>query len=256
MLCTFRGSRASRLASLARRRSPILLAITLLAVGCGGGDGSGKLTVLAASSLTDVLQQLAPGTRFEFAGSDTLAAQLREGAKADVYAAASTRYPAELYAEGLVEKPVVFATNRLVLIVPADNPAGISSVSDLRRPGIRLVIGAEGVPVGDYTRKALARLGETEALAQAVSEEQDVKGIVSKVALGEADAGFVYATDVRSVAGEVQAIELPAGAEAHAIYAAAVVTGAKHHREAERFLALLRSEQGRSALREAGFGLP
>ncbi len=233
----------------------MLLAVMLLAAGCGG-SGSGKLTVFAASSLTEVFQQLAPGTRFEFAGSDTLATQLRDGARADLYAAASTKYPGELYAEGLVEKPVVFATNRLVLIVPADDPAGISSVSDLRRPGIRLVIGAEGVPVGDYTRKALEQLGETGALARVVSEEQDVKGIVSKVALGEADAGFVYATDVRPVAGEIQAIELPAAVQTRALYSVAVVTGAEHRQGAERFLRLLRSERGRAALRDAGFGLP
>lgn len=231
----------------------MLLAVMVLATGCGGG---GKLTVFAASSLTEVFQQLAPGTRFEFAGSDTLATQLRDGARADLYAAASTKYPGELYAEGLVEKPVVFATNRLVLIVPADNPAGISSASDLRRPGIRLVIGAEGVPVGDYTRKALEQLGETGALARVVSEEQDVKGIVSKVALGEADAGFVYATDVRPVAGQVQAIELPAVAQIRALYSVAVVAGGEHRQEAERFVALLRSERGRAALQEAGFGLP
>ena len=233
----------------------MLLAVMVLAAGCGGGGG-GKLTVFAASSLTEVFQQLAPGTRFEFAGSDTLATQLRDGARADLYAAASTRYPKELYAEGLVEKPVVFATNRLVLIVPADNPAGITSVSDLRRPGIRLVIAADGVPVGDYTRKALGQLGETEALARVVSEEQDVKGIASKVALGEADAGFVYATDVRPVVDKVQAIELPASVRTRALYSAAVVAGTEHRQEAVRFLALLHSERGRAALREAGFGLP
>ena len=150
----------------------------------------------------------------------------------------------------------MFATNRLVLIVPADNPAGISSVSDLRRPGTRLVIGAEGVPVGDYTRKALEQLGETDVLTRTVSEEQDVKGIVSKVALGEADAGFVYATDVRPVAGQVQAIKLPAAMQTRALYSVAVVADAEHRQEAERFLALLRSAQGRAALRKAGFGLP
>ena len=118
--------------------------------------------------------------------------------RADVFAAASPRYPLGLHEEGLVAEPVVFATNRLVLIVPADEPAGIASFEDLREPGVALVIGAEGVPVGDYTRAALENLGATDVLDRVVSEEQDGKGVVAKVRLGEADAGFVYATDARA----------------------------------------------------------
>lgn len=235
-------------------RLALAAALALLAAGCGGGDE--ELTVLAASSLTKVFQELAPDVRFNFAGSDELAAQLREGSKADVYASATSRYPDELYAEGLIEKPRIFATNRLVLIVPSDNPAGIEKVADLRRPGVRLVVGAEGVPIGDYTRRVLEELDESDVLSQAVSEEEDVKGVLSKVAFGEADAGFVYATDVKAAAGDVLAIELPPDVAARAVYAIAAVTGAEHSAVAEQFIALVLGEPGRAALRAAGFGLP
>jgi molybdate transport system substrate-binding protein len=238
------------------RRLSAAVALGLLAASCGGSSGDPTLTVFAASSLSDVFRALAPNARLNFAGSDELATQIREGAKADVYAAASPRYPDELHAEGLIERPRVFATNRLVLIVPSDNPAGIEAVADLRRPGTRLVVGAEGVPIGDYTRKALAELGETDVLSQVVSQEDDVKGVVSKVAFGEADAGFVYATDVKPVAEAVSAIELPPEAQADVLYPIAVVVGAEHRKEAERLIELVLGERGRAALRGAGFDVP
>ena len=229
-----------------------------MATACGARGSETKarpLTIFAASSLTDVLPELDHDARYEFAGSDDLALQLREGARADVFAAASTRYPAELYDAGVVEKPVVFATNELVLIVPADNPAGIRSVGDVLKPGVKLIVGAEGVPVGDYTRAILANLGAADALANVVSEEEDVKGIVAKVALGEADAGFVYATDVTPAADDVTALELPARAQPTVEYAAAVVSdGDKAAGRA--FVDLLLSDAGARVLARAGFGLP
>jgi len=238
------------------RRLAVAMALGLLPASCGGSSEGGKLTVFAASSLTDVFRALAPDARLNFAGSDELATQIREGAKADVYAAASPRYPDELHADGLIERPRVFATNRLVLIVPSDNPAGIEAIADLRRPGIRLVVGAEGVPIGDYTRKALEQLGQTDVLSRVVSQEDDVKGVVSKVAFGEADAGFVYATDVKPVSEDVRAIELPPQAQTEVLYPIAVVVGVEHRAEAERFIELVLGERGRAALRRAGFGVP
>ena len=170
--------------------------------GCGGDDaGDGPLDVYAAASLAEVFPQIDPDARFSFAGSDELATQIREGAPADVYAAASSKYPQELFEEELVEEPVTFASNRLVLIVPRANPAAIESVEDVLQPGTRLVVAAEGVPVGDYTRTVLETLGLSAALDNVVSNEDDVKGVAGKVALGEADAGFVYATDVTPVDG-------------------------------------------------------
>jgi molybdate transport system substrate-binding protein len=231
------------------------LALVLLCAGCAGGDDEG-LTVYAAASLTEVFERLDDNARFNFAGSDELATQLREGAEADVYAAASPRYPEELHAERLLEQPRVFATNRLVLIVPRDNPAKIGALGNLDRDGIKLVIGAEGVPIGDYTRSVLDNAGREDLLDRAVSEEEDVKGVVGKVALGEAEAGFVYATDARAAGDEVRAIELPPSIQARVEYPIALVRGTDHADEAREFVSRLFSPEGRRLLREAGFGLP
>jgi molybdate transport system substrate-binding protein len=236
-------------------RATAVALILLATVGCGGG-GEGRLTIYAAASLTEVFEQLEPDARFNFAGSDELATQLREGAKADLYAAASPKYPAELHAAGVIERPRVFATNRLVLVVPTDNRAGIASVDDLLERDAKLVVGAEGVPIGDYTRLVLDKLGRSSILERVVSEEDDVKGVVGKVALGEADAGFVYATDVRPVADEVRALELPAEGQTEIHYPIALVAGAERRAASERFLERLLGDEGRSALRAAGFGLP
>lgn len=232
-------------------------ALVALLAGCGGASGSGdELTVYAASSLTEAFEGLGTDARFNFAGSDELALQIREGAPADVYAAASPKHPTELREEDLIEEPQVFATNTLVLIVPADNPAGIEGVADLAQPGVKLVVGAESVPVGDYTRTVLENLGESSVLENVVSSEDDVKGVVAKVAQGEADAGFVYATDVGPVSGDVKAIELPEEAQARVEYPIAVVSDAPHLEAAREFVDLVLSERGRDALRRAGFGVP
>jgi molybdate transport system substrate-binding protein len=237
------------------KRLLLAAAAVLLGAGCGGSDEK-PLTIFAASSLTEVFQRIEPGARFNFAGSDELATQLQEGARADVYAAASPKYPDRLYAAGVTERPRVFATNRLVVIVPADNPAQIRSLRDLERRGVKLVIGAEGVPIGDYTRDVLAKAGEAKMLRNVVSEEHDVKGVVGKVALGEADAGFVYATDAQAAPQDVRAIELPESVQATVRYPVAVVRDTPNRRAAEAFVARLFTEHGRRLLREAGFGLP
>jgi molybdate transport system substrate-binding protein len=231
------------------------LAAATALIGCGGTDAN-ALTVFAASSLTDVLRELEPSARYNFAGSDELATQLREGARADVYAAATTRYPEELFAEGLVERPRVFATNRLVLIVPRDNPARIESLADLTTGDARVVVAQEGVPAGDYTRGTLEALRATAVLDRVVSEEEDVRAVVGKVALGEADAGFVYATDARAAADDVRTVELAGPVAASVRYAAAIVRGTGDRDRAERFLERLLGADGRRALRAAGFGLP
>jgi molybdate transport system substrate-binding protein len=233
----------------------IALAVVLTA--CGGGDAASRpLTVFAASSLTEVFQAIDPAAEYNFAGSDDLATQIKEGASPDVYAAASPKYPDELFAADLIEQPQVFATNKLVLIVPKANPAGIHSVADLGRDGVKLVVGAEGVPIGDYTRKVLENMGASDVLANVVSEEDDVKGVVSKVSLGEADAGFVYATDVKPVADKMATIELPDDAQARVEYPIAVVKGADDEEAARAFVKLALGPEGRKALAEAGFGLP
>ena len=118
-------------------------------------------TVFAAASLTDAFPKIAPRARFSFAGSNTLAAQIRQGAPADVFASANTTLPEALYADGFCSKPVVFTRNTLVVIVPSSNPAGIHSVYDLRRKGIKLVIADKGVPVGSYTLQVLKNMNLT-----------------------------------------------------------------------------------------------
>ena len=220
------------------------------------GLAAAKLTIFAAASLTSVFPRIDAAPRYSFAGSDQLAFQIQQGAPADVFAAASPKYPDQLYASGLVYKPRVFATNELVLIVPRANNAGIHSVYDLQRDGLRLVIGAKGVPVGDYTRKALAALGLTSVLKNVVSEETDVKGVVAKVALGEADAGFAYRTDALSDPQELYSIGLPAAAQPTIQYELAIVKRTKQLKAARAFVARVFSARGRLALRRAGFGLP
>lgn len=223
---------------------------------CGGGSGSGPLDVYAAASLAEVLPRIDPDARFSFAGSDELATQIREGAPADVYAAASSTYPQDLYDEGLVEQPVTFASNQLVLIVPRANPAAIESVEDVLQPGARLVFAAEGVPLGDYTRAALESLGLSAALVDVVSNEDDAKGVSGKVALGEADAGFVYATDAAALGDDVRIVVLPESAQPRIEYQVAVVAASDDRDKARTFVETLRTSNGRAALEAAGFVAP
>jgi len=214
------------------------------------------LSVLAAASLLGVFPQIDRLPRYQFAGSDQLAFQITQGAPADVFAAASPKYSEQLYAQGLCSKPATFATNTVVLIVPRANPARIRSVYDLQRSDIKLVIGAQGVPIGDYTRKLLANLGLSSVLKNVVSNEDDVKLVVAKVALGEADAGFVYRTDVRPVGNKVFRIAIPAKAEPTVKYELCIVRNAKHPLLAASFVRKVLSKQGRAKLQAAGFGVP
>ena len=214
-------------------------------------------TVLAAASLTEVLPRIDRTPRYSFAGSDQLALQIQQGAPADVFASASPRQTGLLFHDGLVQKPVAFATNRLVVLVPRANPAGIRSVYDLRRAGVKVVIGDGGVPIGLYTRQILDALGITAAVTKnVVSQETDVKGIVAKVALGEADAGFVYRTDARPVATRTRTVALPAWAQPPIRYELAVVKAAAHPAAAKAFVRRVLSKRGRLLLRRAGFGVP
>jgi molybdate transport system substrate-binding protein len=224
------------------------LLLVAISSGCGGTDE--PLTVFAASSLGEVLPAIDSTARYSFGGSDELAAQIRSGAPADVYASASPKYPAELHSEGIVAAPRVFATNSLVTIVRRGFPGGLAS---LTRPGAKIVIAAQGVPAGDYAREALRSLGLEAVLENVVSEETDVKGVVSKVALGEADAGFVYATDVEPVAGKVRVIDVPASAQPRIEYSVAIVRPSDRARD---FVSRLFSGVGRAAFHEAGFGTP
>ena len=241
------------------RRS--LLVILVLLVGCGNDDEP-RLVVSAASSMTDALTTCSQDfsgakVRLSFAGSDELAAQIRQGVKPDVYAAANTKLPEELNKEGLLSKPVEFATNELVIAVPKDSE--IKSVDDLARDGVKLAIGSESVPIGSYTREVLSRLPKAEAdaiLANVRSNEPDVKGIVGKLTQGAVDAGFVYVTDVNAAGDELKAVKLPADLEPNVTYDAGVVKGAKQPEKAREFVAGLTDGRCADALEQAGFGAP
>jgi molybdate transport system substrate-binding protein len=227
----------------------------LLALAAPASAGSGRLAVFAAASLTEAFPKLDSRAAFSFAGSDQLAAQIQLGARVDVFAAASPKYPELLYQQGLCQKPVPFVTNTLVLIVPKSNPAGIHSVDDLTRPGVKLVVGDPTVPVGSYTQTVLKNLGlGPRVLRNVVSRETDVKGVVAKVALGEADAGFVYVTDVKPVRSKVQAIGIRESAQPHVLYEACVVRNAPHLRAAYRFLTALIRPPDQRILVSYGFG--
>lgn len=210
------------------------------------------LTVLAAASLTNVLPAIDSHERYSFGGSNALAAQIAEGAPADVFVSADTRIPAKLHRSGLVERPVVFARNALTIVVPRSNPAHIRSVHDLERRGVKLVVAAPGVPAGDYTRVVLRRLHETAVLKRVVSNETDVRDVLAKVALGEADAGFVYRTDARTARGTVRTIALPRRAQPTIAYAAAAVKGG-HGAAARAFVRRLLAPAAQALLRRAGF---
>jgi molybdate transport system substrate-binding protein len=235
----------------------VAAALVLLAVlAAPAAAGTPRVTVFAAASLTDVFPRIDARARYSFAGSDDLALQVRQGAPADVFASASPVYTQDLYRRGLVERPRTFALNRLILIVPTSNPAHIRTIGDLRRKGIRLVVGAPSVPVGKYARQVLTRLGLVSALGNVASEERDVKGVVAKVVLGEADAGLVYRTDVRPVAGKVKAITIPARGQPTVRYELAVVKESRNLAAARAFVARVLGGAGRSRLAAAGFLLP
>ena len=191
--------------------------------------------------------------KLSFAGSDELAAQIRQGAKVDVYAAANTRIPDELHSDDLLEQPVEFATNEFVLAVPKDSE--IDSIDDLTKEGTTMVIGSESVPIGAYTRETLAKLppGQEKAiLANVRSNEPDVKGIVGKLTQGAADAGFVYVTDVNATGGELKAIELPEDLEPQVTYGAGVVRKAEQPELAQKFVDGLTDGDCADALQRRG----
>jgi molybdate transport system substrate-binding protein len=241
----------------------LAVAVCVLVVGCGedpAAEQRPRLIVSAAASLTEALTACSrdfegADVRLSFGGSDELAAQIRQGVRPDVYAAANTRLPEELASEDLLETPVDFATNELVMALPGDERE-IEKVEDLAEPGVRLVIGAETVPVGAYTREVLNRLPadvRERILANVRSEEPDVRGVIGKLSQGAADAGFVYLTDVT---GDLTGVELPPDLRPTVAYGAGVVKGTEQPELARRYLDGLTDGACADALREEGFGAP
>jgi molybdate transport system substrate-binding protein len=262
----------------ARRDSGFLAALAVLSILILGGRNTdaarapSTLRVFAAASLADAFGEIAG--RFErahagfsvqlnLAGSNQLAAQLEQGAAGDVFASADQRLMDHLRSLSLLESdPALFARNRLVVIVPRSNPARIERLQDLARRGVKVVMGAPSVPVGAYSREALEKLGRTggfppdfarRVLANVVSEEENVRSVVGKVQLGEADAGWVYRSDVtRTLARFVRVLEIPDSANVLASYPIAAIKNAPEPVAARDFVALVLSAEGQAILRRHG----
>ncbi len=224
---------------------------------------TGDITVFAAASLSDVFTEVGaaftkanPQARatLSFDASSALVAQLVQGAPADVFAAADTVTMDKLTATGLqAGTPVVFATNVLSIIVPAGNPSGIASLADLAAPGRKVVLCAEAVPCGRYAKQAL---DAAKVVVAPVSLEQNVKGVATKVTLGEADAGIVYATDVEAAGDKAAGVAIPPEFNVVARYPAVAIKASKHADTAAEFIRFLGGPEGRAILARHGFGTP
>jgi len=239
------------------RRALLILAL-LAGLAPGGATArptaaNSTLTVFAAASLTDAFPKIAPRARYSFGGSNALAAQIRQGAPADVFASANMALPNGLHRDKLCSKPVVFTRNKLVVIVPRSNPAGIHSVYDLRKHGVKIVIAAPGVPVGSYTLQVLRNMNLTSVLSNVVSRESDVREVLAKVALDEADAGFVYTTDARTVPKKVRVVKIPAWAQPKVQYGICIVSASSHKAAARAFVKRVLGKAGQRILLRYGF---
>ena len=261
------------------RNRTVALVVSLVAAlalsGCagsdassGGGGGSsdketGTLNVLAAASLTETFTSLAkdfeadhPGVtvKLAFDSSATLAEQVTQGAPADVLATADEATMQTVVDAGGTEgDPQLFATNHLQMVVPKDNPAGIQQFSDLEKPGVKYVVCVDTAPCGKLAVKVLAATG---IKAKPASEEVDVKAVLSKVELGEADAGLVYATDAVAGGDLVKPIDIPTSNENLSSYPIAALSEAKKPELAQEWVDLVTGSQGQQALADAGFGKP
>jgi molybdate transport system substrate-binding protein len=246
--------------------------LTVAASACGASAPRRQLAVFAAASLTDVMPALAEAYESSrpdveivatLEASSLLRVQIEEGAPANVFLSADERNARALHEAGLAEKPEDFAFNEVVLVVPATNPAGIHSWTDLARPGLTIIAAGEEVPVTAYAEQTIRALNlRNEAppgfaihVDRAIaSREDNVRAVLAKIALGEGDAGFVYATDAASTA-DVRVIPLPDGVAAEARYAAAVIRDSSHHADAVDFVTWLRSDEAVRILSEHGLGV-
>jgi molybdate transport system substrate-binding protein len=256
-----------------------LILLTVFLVGCAPTATNAPslqarpLNVFAASSLTDAFTEIGknfeaanPGVTvtFNFAGSQALKTQIEEGAPADVFASANESEMDQLATNAFVAQGTsqIFLNNQLVVILPANNPVALTKLEDLARSGIKLVLAAEEVPVGKYARQALDQMNrqfgtdfKDKVLANVVSNEDNVKQVVAKVQLGEADAGIVYTSDAVS-APELKTIEIPAEMNVTAPYPIAMLTRAANADLAQAFIEYVLSSTGQSILQKWGFAPP
>jgi molybdate transport system substrate-binding protein len=244
-------TRRSRLAFLA------VVALCLLGLPAGRASSATartRITVYAAASLTNVFPKIDPSETYSFGGSNALAAQIAQGAPADVFASANMTLPKQLHDKGRCSKPVVFTRNKLVIVVPRANPAHIRTIYNLTKAGVTIDIAGSGVPVGSYTLQILKNMNLTNAvLKNVVSQETDVREVLAKVALGEVDAGFVYSTDAKSVPGKVTVVKIPAWAQPKVQYGICVVASSTHKSAAKSFIKRVLSKAGQRKLRNSGF---
>jgi molybdate transport system substrate-binding protein len=243
------------------------MVLLLAPVACGTPTGEAEhtqLVVFAASSLAGPFEAIAssfeashPGLEvlLNFGPSDTLAGQIASEGTADVFASASPRWMDEVAAAPGVRGRVDFANNRLVVVTPSHDQAGIASIEQLAEPGVQVVLAAEGVPVGDYAREVLANAGILDAvLSNVVSNEEDAAGVVAKVSSGEADAALVYVSDVSSTAGDdLRALPIPDDINVVATYPIAVVEGSPSADLGMAFIELVTGPEGQQTLQEHGF---
>lgn len=245
----------------------LLAAVVLMAAltGCGGdeSDAASAVTVFAAASLTEAFTRIGtefeaanPGAKvtFNFGPSSGLAEQIVQGAAADVFAAASTSTMDKVVAAGRADgQPAVFVRNYLQIAVPAGNPAGVSGLADFAKPELKLAVCAEQVPCGSAAKRAFTAAGVT---AQPDTLEQDVKAVLTKVRLGEVDAGVVYRTDVQAAGEQVEGIDFPEAEQAVNDYPIVAVKDAPAGAAARAFVEYVRSPDGAQVLAEAGFASP
>ncbi len=247
-----------------RRSVAAALAAVVLLSGCSGdteGDRSERLTVFAAASLTEAFTDIAgafedehPGVEvtLSFAGSPDLAAQIEAGAGADVFASADAANMARIVEEGLsAGSPQVFATNSLAIVVEAGNPKGITSLADLARDDLLVSLAAPDVPAGKYAAQMLDAGG---IALEADSLEVDVKAVLARVSLGEADAGIVYVTDIAAAGDDVSGVRIPKELNVVGEYPIVLLQGAGEL--AEEFVRFVLSDAGQVALTASGFGTP
>jgi molybdate transport system substrate-binding protein len=239
--------------------------------GTSGGQGSsGTLTVLAASSLTDAFGELATmfqeqhpdiKVRTSFGGSSELLTQIEQGAPADIFASADGEKMDTAVQEHLVNEPQAFARNRPVIIVPKDNPAGIHGLQNLANSGTKLVLAQDGVPIAEYAKKILANANseyggnlEQRVMNNIVSREANVRASANRVSLGEADATFVYITDVTiDIEDQVEVIEIPKDLNVVATYPIAALKETSNSELAQQWIDLVLSDEGQRLLEEYGF---
>jgi molybdate transport system substrate-binding protein len=239
-------------------RRPTLAVLLASAAALAAPAAAQALNVYTATSLTNVFPAIDRAPRYSFGGSNTLQLQIERGAPADVFASASPHEAQALFHEGLCTRPVTFAINRLVLLVPNANPGNVTSVYSLRSGGRRLSIGNARVPIGAYTRQLLRRLRLSAILSSnRVSQVPNVGQVSSQVALGSADAGFVYYTDALAVKDRTRMIGLPKWAQPPVRYQiCAVKRSGADTRGAQAFIRKVTGRAGRAALKGYGFGLP